>query len=362
MRDRSRITERGQTTVLVALLMVGLLAATGLAIDGGMTMKMRRDAQNAADAGALRGAQEVASASNDNDVYHSDVLRAVNDLVERNGVEDTNGNPGDDVNDHVTAYLVDENGDVLATLQPGGPKVSDDATGVAVEVSFEGPPSFIQVVGVRELPAQASSLAQTKRSSGVWVKSGVKALSHVDFKPYCSDEDEGECEIYVLPPDDRHSVHGDWVSIPRYIGGPPSGEPDEDVWYKFELKDWNTWIKFEDACNSELDNDGDCKADGDESDGLGDGPAGDHRCEIDRFTIELTGDDLGDLAGFDIETFSATEWGYIDNYLKDDRGTRTDDGPGFRVTLVAVEGSTYTFDVDTCDITESVEGAPETTN
>jgi len=57
-------SERGQSLVLVALMMVGLLAFVGLALDGGQVFEMRRQVQNAADAGALAGVNEVATGQN----------------------------------------------------------------------------------------------------------------------------------------------------------------------------------------------------------------------------------------------------------------------------------------------------------
>ncbi len=49
-------TERGQAIVLIALTLVGMLAFTGLAVDGGRMLAERRRAQNAADAAALSAA------------------------------------------------------------------------------------------------------------------------------------------------------------------------------------------------------------------------------------------------------------------------------------------------------------------
>lgn len=52
-----RFSERGQGFVLIAILIVAFLAILALAIDGGNFYVLRRAAQNAADAGALAGAQ-----------------------------------------------------------------------------------------------------------------------------------------------------------------------------------------------------------------------------------------------------------------------------------------------------------------
>lgn len=50
---RQQYSEKGQAVVLMALMMVGLLGALGLAVDGGGYFFMWRDAMNAADAAAL---------------------------------------------------------------------------------------------------------------------------------------------------------------------------------------------------------------------------------------------------------------------------------------------------------------------
>lgn len=49
--------ERGQNLVVFAILMIVFLALAGLVIDGGFSLAKRREAQNAADAGALAGAE-----------------------------------------------------------------------------------------------------------------------------------------------------------------------------------------------------------------------------------------------------------------------------------------------------------------
>ncbi len=51
--------ERGQATVLFALMLVGLLGVAGLVIDGSNTQENHRQMQNAADAAALAGAEDL---------------------------------------------------------------------------------------------------------------------------------------------------------------------------------------------------------------------------------------------------------------------------------------------------------------
>jgi hypothetical protein len=57
--SRSKSPEKGQSLLLVALLMLVFLGLLAIAIDGGNAYAMRRAAQTAADAGALAGAREI---------------------------------------------------------------------------------------------------------------------------------------------------------------------------------------------------------------------------------------------------------------------------------------------------------------
>ena len=59
MREEQRgLDRRGATAVFVAVALAALLGMVALAVDVGMLMKVRADAQRAADSGALAGAHE----------------------------------------------------------------------------------------------------------------------------------------------------------------------------------------------------------------------------------------------------------------------------------------------------------------
>lgn len=77
MRD-----EKGQSAVIMALIMVVILALFALVIDIGNAYAERRRAQNAADAAALAGAQKLADASTTNRA----VIAAIKDYAQRNGM------------------------------------------------------------------------------------------------------------------------------------------------------------------------------------------------------------------------------------------------------------------------------------
>jgi hypothetical protein len=59
MNTFNKNSEKGQAIVLLVLSMIGLLAFTALAIDGGLVYSDRRIAQNAADAAAIAGAEKA---------------------------------------------------------------------------------------------------------------------------------------------------------------------------------------------------------------------------------------------------------------------------------------------------------------
>jgi len=82
--DKSRnLKQNGQTLVIVALLLVGLLALLGLVLDGGNMYFQRRQAQLAADAGALAAARAYCLTESEDAAINSGYDYAVN----RNGVD-----------------------------------------------------------------------------------------------------------------------------------------------------------------------------------------------------------------------------------------------------------------------------------
>src|SRR5260221_13985986 len=74
-------SERGQSAVIVALLLVALVGMLALVLDGGNAFWQRRVAQNAADAGALAGAREWCNTQN----ATSAANRATEYAITRNG-------------------------------------------------------------------------------------------------------------------------------------------------------------------------------------------------------------------------------------------------------------------------------------
>ena len=168
MKRRMRLlrSEEGQSIVLVAAVMVGLLALAGLAIDGGNMFLQRRRVQNSADAGALAGtrvlAQLIAECQSGDAGDDAQVALAVTEFVAGNGFSEEDGSK-------VTAWYV--NADAQALGDVGAGSIPQSATGVGVLVEAEIPTHFLRVVGIESGTLSADAGAMTgevvQLSSGV---------------------------------------------------------------------------------------------------------------------------------------------------------------------------------------------------
>jgi hypothetical protein len=142
--------EEGQSIIIIAAAMIGLLALAGLAIDGGNVYLQRRNAQNAADAAALAGTRQLARAICGEGATDAEVAYAVAEFAERNGVEES---------DSVSAVYVDLDETVLG--QVGAGTIPIGATGVAAEIVNHISTYFIRVVGFAEVDVAARATAVT---------------------------------------------------------------------------------------------------------------------------------------------------------------------------------------------------------
>ena len=130
--------ERGQSLVIVALALLTILALVALVLDGGNAYAQRRRVQNAADAGAVAGARELALGSSDEQIY----ARIEEYTCVRNGA---------------TSFE--------AVYTPGGEPVGggtvpSDASGVRVEAVITFPTFFAGAIGLTELAVRAQATSQ----------------------------------------------------------------------------------------------------------------------------------------------------------------------------------------------------------
>ncbi|HZW34771.1 MAG TPA: pilus assembly protein TadG-related protein [Isosphaeraceae bacterium] len=151
--------QAGQAVVIFALVLLTIIAGTGLVLDTGYAFYQRRVAQNAADAAALAGAKYLAEHIG-SAVPDAAVVAAMTPYVGANlsgaGLSgwylDAAGNP--------VAPL--GSGYVIPAVAPGGvPSVS----GVQVSVGRPSPTFFMRVVGLGQVVVQASATGRYGASS-----------------------------------------------------------------------------------------------------------------------------------------------------------------------------------------------------
>jgi Flp pilus assembly protein TadG len=187
--------EQGQTIIIVAFALVVLLLAVGLAIDGGRVMASRRQMQNAADAAAMAGTQELAqvilrcqgaSAADD-----QAVLATVRQYAEQNGVDWANG-------DNLEAWYVDRDEVRLSTVGAGA--IPNTATGVEVSVDTAVDMMLMQLIGHGATTTPANALAMTGRV--VQFPGGVLPIAVPLDAVGALDPDD---EFYVMETNNQHN-------------------------------------------------------------------------------------------------------------------------------------------------------------
>jgi hypothetical protein len=172
MEQNTNRKEHGQSIVLVAVMLLFLLLFAVIAVDLAYGYVHRRGDQNAADAASLAGARALADILNDHDgnlaqpptfISEDSIQAAMNEFAERNGIEDTNGIPGDSVNTNVTGYYLDANGNRLQDMN-GQPIVIGQvglvpwaAQGVEAIANSVAPSFFGGIVGLDGLPINADA-------------------------------------------------------------------------------------------------------------------------------------------------------------------------------------------------------------
>jgi len=154
---RNRPTEDGQSIVIVAFMMVVLLGFIALAVDGGNAYSKRRITQNAADASALGGTQYIAAGEAPTEL---NLIKKVNDLVEANGVPDTDGVPANEINGNVDVWYTDEDGNLIGGCNqaPCG-YIPNAARGLKTHVRQDFPSFIAGIVGITEMDVSAGAVA-----------------------------------------------------------------------------------------------------------------------------------------------------------------------------------------------------------
>ncbi len=172
MREFASFRSRGQTLILVALAAVALIAFVALAVDGSNAYSARREAQSAADGAAIAGTWVMVEYTGGSPV--ADILRKVNTYAESNGVADTNGIPGDPINNNVLAYYVDADGNRLIDdqgqdweLHTGPLILPSNARGIEAVTTISRTTFFARVIGVNTIQARATATARYEIDGGI---------------------------------------------------------------------------------------------------------------------------------------------------------------------------------------------------
>jgi hypothetical protein len=159
-------TERGQTAVLFALMIVGLVLFVGLAVDGGNIFNERRITQNAADSAALSGVHYMVGSDAPSETA---LQRVINDVVEANGLPDTDGIPRNEINGNVAIFYTDSNGNRLVTQPcwqvPCG-SIPLPARGLEVDLQNPAETYFLGLIDRDTVNIGAEAVAVTRGGTG----------------------------------------------------------------------------------------------------------------------------------------------------------------------------------------------------
>lgn len=192
--------QTGQSVIIIAFALVALVALLALVVDAGNAYVQRRQIQNAMDSGAQAGALALAQGKNS-----QQIATAINDFVQRNGVNPSNVRAYYVVQDanrnnivvrerEISAYGI---GHVPRTINVNG--VELPVVGVQVEGNKTFSTFFAGVIGVRQMPAGGASAAYATKGacygSGLFPiavsegnfpvdqQSGVRTVHYKDDEP-----------------------------------------------------------------------------------------------------------------------------------------------------------------------------------
>ncbi len=152
--DRHELeNESGQSLVLVALLMVGMVAFLGLLIDGGRDYAVRRQSQNASDASAFAGARQLTSRTSNSASEEQNILNAINTFALANGAASTSD---------VQAYFINSGSNQVGSQIGLNGGIPGSATGIKVNVTIRFNPFLMGVVGgASSVSSQTTAAAQS---------------------------------------------------------------------------------------------------------------------------------------------------------------------------------------------------------
>ncbi len=243
MRDKSHrnenVSESGQSLIIIALLMVGMIAALGLALDGGNAVGTRRKSQNAADAGAFAGARMLATQGAAPD--QTAVYNAIVNLARSNGIASAAD---------VTAWFIDENANNICVMPCVG-GVPGNATGVRVNARMQLQPYFIDIfMGKNKIPLPAQAAAQSGNPAPSTLMPMVVPCNQLEH-PEC---DYGYGTMVTIKGDQQGNGSVQWLdyggcTLDGYLrlectSGTVTPDEDDTYWDPLDQTKWNSGGPF----------------------------------------------------------------------------------------------------------------------
>ncbi len=237
--------------MLVALALIVLVGAAGLGLDGANAFNQRRNAQNAADAAAMAGANALIGQQRQDPLNANGELTVYNEVAD---YLDQHGIDPDAASTTWTAYYVDGLGNRGSALDTSG-SVSTSAKGVEVDVRFSFSTYFMQVAGQSSLNASSAATA----IFGKHKVDGGDILPITLSQQAAEDMQDDEGDSFVFNGDSSNAIApGNFGAIsldpdedlPNSVGNNsdctgPSGNPDNpSYWWcngtqhDIEIGDW----------------------------------------------------------------------------------------------------------------------------
>jgi len=145
--------EEGQSIVIIAFVMIVLLALVALVVDVGNAYAQRRIVQNAVDAATMAGLGQLAK-RDEPGVTHAEVLSAIEDFAERNGLEREAVRAWYTAVDGTRLQMCDNSLDSVPKYMPD-PTTGQDREVIGIEVMGDLPfdTYFAQLLGFEEMQA-----------------------------------------------------------------------------------------------------------------------------------------------------------------------------------------------------------------
>ena len=159
--------QRGQALAVFTLALTVLFGAAGLVVDGGLVFINRRDAQNAADLGAMAGTHAIAQFHTQGTGRSDDVWSAVDSAVRANGCTPGGNVPCTWTATYVRPATIGPGTELLTTVPNSNSPIPSTSQGVRVRIDRRPPTVLLPALGLTEWAVDAEARALTAQISNV---------------------------------------------------------------------------------------------------------------------------------------------------------------------------------------------------